>query len=87
MSEKFQRGKHVNYVGGAGEDAVVAHFLGHNDDGTDSIQVPSGGVERVPRREPAHGTYTPTTDSSDPKFEDLGRTWHTIRGDDSPRPA
>lgn len=70
-----QRGEHVNLVTGAGEAAVIGHFLHHNADGTDAIQPPGGGVENVPHREPEAGTYTPGK-------EDLGRTWHTIRGDD-----
>jgi len=76
MAQRFTTGKHVWYVGGAGEEAVLAHFVKHNGDGTDKIQVPGGGTENVPRREPDAGEYDPAGK------QDLGKTWHTIRADD-----
>lgn len=72
----FARGKHVMYVPGAGEEAVIAHYGGANDDGTDKIQVPGGGIENVPRQEPENGEYVADPDAEG--YENLGRTWHTI---------
>lgn len=79
----FQTGKHVWYVPGAGEAAVLVHYLRDNHDGTQAIQPPGGGEVSVPRREPKGGEYV--SDPSAEGYEDLGQTWHTVRSDDSPR--
>lgn len=64
-------GTHVKLVLGAGEKPVVGHFLHRNENGTDAIEPPGGGVENVPRQEPKGGKYVPGE-------EDLGKTWHAV---------
>jgi hypothetical protein len=60
-----KRGDHVMYVPETGSDAVVAHVLKVNDNGTLNLQTPTGVETGIPHRE-----------KEDYDESGGGRTWH-----------